>query len=165
VTVSKNRTVEEVDFVDLSALNLLQRVGMRRILVQAFSLTVAGLIACRDSTAPPAPCTGAISVNVAGSAQPSFVWSPACGISLLTVATVPASSNDVERAIWGFTVPERAPVGPGINYGKSPRNATVWRGPEALAVGKTYHITVMYTVGGDGVVASGGATFTWFPPD
>jgi len=67
--------------------------------------------------------------------------------------------------VWSFTVSEQSPVGPGVVYGKSPRGATVWAGPESLAVSKMYHVAVTYTVGGDVAVASGGATFTWFPPD
>jgi hypothetical protein len=81
------------------------------------------------------------------------------------VTTVSSTPGEEERAVWGVTVSEQLPLGPGITYGTSPERAQVWIGPETLGVGKTYRVTIMYTVGGDVVVASGQATFTWWPPD
>jgi len=67
--------------------------------------------------------------------------------------------------MWGFTVSEQAPLGPAIVYGENPKSAQVWTEPKPLSVGARYRISVMYTVGGDGMVASGMTTFIWFPPD
>jgi hypothetical protein len=93
-----------------------------------------------------------------------FHWLPACGISALTVSTVEASSVD-QRAVWGWTVSEQYPVGPDIVYGFSPDGATVWAEPEQLEVGREYRVNIVYTVGGDVMVASGTRTFRWYPPD
>jgi len=129
------------------------------------SLFMGVCLSCSDATAPPAPCSGPLTVVVASSSQPILKWSPTCGASELSVTRVPANSSEVERVVWGFTVSEQSPVGPGIVYGVSPKNATVWTAPEVLDVGRTYRVTVAYTVGGDVVVGSGTATFVWFPPD
>ncbi len=139
----------------------MRRIRPRVLLVV---VTAAAPIACHEVTAP-APCDGSISVSIGFGSQPTFAWSPACGISELVVSTVPANATEVERQIWGFSVSEQAPIGPRVDYGKSPRNATIWTGPEAITAGKTYRVTVRYTVGGDVVSASGSGTFTWFPPD
>jgi len=136
---------------------------MHRQVLSAFTL-LSALVACRESTAPD-PCSGALAVNVSGVAQPIFTWSPACGISALSITTVPSTQGEASRAVWGFTVSEQLPLGPGITYGISPERANVWTGPESLGVGKTYRVSIMYTVGGDVAVASGEATFTWWPPD
>ena len=126
-----------------------------------FSLAV--LLGCEDSTAPPPPCEGAIDVR-AGSMPMQFSWLPACGISGLTVTTVEASPID-ERVVWGWTVSEQFPVGPRIIYGFSPDGATVWAEPEQLEIGPQYRVEVRYTIGGDVVVASGSRTFYWYLPD
>jgi hypothetical protein len=127
------------------------------------SVTLVVLLGCGDSTAPPPPCEGAIDVR-AGSFPLQFSWLPACGISALTVTTVAASPID-ERVIWGWTVSEQHPVGPGIVYGFSPDGADVWAEPEELGMGTEYRVLVRYTVGGDVVVASGSRTFYLFLPD
>lgn len=125
---------------------------------------LACAIACGESTAPPPACDGAINISVAITLPPRFDWSPACGVSSVSVATVEPSPLD-ERVVWGFAVPEQRPIGPPVVYGARPSGATVWTGPEPLEVGKQYRVSVMYTIGGDGVAASGERTFTWFPPD
>jgi hypothetical protein len=132
--------------------------------LRRLALLLAGAVSCSESTAPPSSCDGPITVNVALTTSVKFGWSPACGVTNLTVTMVAATSAD-ERAIWGFHVPEATPTGPAISYGVSPAHATVWQGPEALEVGETYRVTVMVLVGGDVEVANGSATFTWFPPD
>lgn len=125
---------------------------------------LALLVGCIDSTAPPRPCDGDIGLIAITTTPVRFGWSPACGVSSLTVTTVEASPVD-ERVVWGWTVPEQEPVGPTIIYGANPRDAAVWAPAEPLDVGTEYRVTVMHTVGGDVVVASGTTTFTWFPPD
>lgn len=94
-----------------------------------------------------------------------FSWSPACGMSSLSVTEVRDPLSSFMNVVWAFNVPENAPVGPGILYGSAPRNATVWAGPQALEVGTQYEVTVLYTVGGDVVSARGSAVFTWYPLD
>jgi hypothetical protein len=136
---------------------------VRRVRTTAVAILATSL-ACHDATAPaPSPCVGSIEVGVLTTTQPTFTWSPQCGISALTVTTVSAIPE--EEVMWGFTVSEQAPLGPAIVYGTNPRGANVWTQPKHLSVGKTYRITVTYTVGGDALVASGATTFTWFPPD
>jgi hypothetical protein len=122
-------------------------------------------IAC-DGTGPDRmePCSGSIQLGLR-SEPLRFVWSPHCGISSLTVAEVPATPEGAERVVWGLDVPEETPLGPGVAYGHAPTRAEVWAGPEPLAVGERYRVTVAYVVGGDVVTASGQLTFTWFPPD
>ena len=148
----------------LSKVTAPERPPMLRIALVSSCLTLPGLLACRSSTAPPAPCDAPIAVTLRYTPSPRFDWSPSCGISSLTVSAVPASPT-AESVVWGFTVPEQRPVGPSIAYGANPEGATVWMAPAPLAVGTTYRITVKYTIGGDGVAAQGEATFTWYPAD
>jgi hypothetical protein len=125
------------------------------------------LAACRG-TGPetyPEGCSGSIQLSVRSSAEPTFDWSPRCGISSLTVIAVAATPSAPEEAVWGFLVPEQSPLGPTVAYGKAPSRADVWAGPEVLAVGGRYRVVVQYTVGGDVAIASGEATFIWFPAD
>jgi hypothetical protein len=126
-------------------------------------VALAGTICCADATAPAAPCNGPIDVTVSTAATPTISWTPACGISLLTVSAVTALPES--ETVWGLTVSEQHPIGPAITYGDNPRGADVWVQPQSLAVGQQYRVWVAYTVGGDVIVASGSALFTWFPPD
>ena len=139
--------------------------GFRRCLRWLAVGAAFGLLACSDATDPPAPCDGDIEVSVAAQSAPRFAWMPACGISQLSVASIPEAAGEPERTVWGFTVSERSPIGPAVTYGANPPRATVWTAPEPLEIGKVYRVEVAYTVGGDVLAASGEATFTWFPPD
>jgi hypothetical protein len=122
----------------------------------------ATLIACTDPTKHPAGCHGdvALAVGLAGSGPdvPVFGWSPGCGISRLSVETVPAAGG-AGILVWQFTAPENAQVGPAILYGKTPRGAMETRTALQLSTGVTYRVTVVSTVGGDGVSGSGTITF------
>lgn len=136
------------------------------IFVRAAVLTII-LAACRG-TAPesyPEGCSGPIQLGVLSGAQPTFDWSPRCGISALTITGVATTPGGPEEPVWGFQVPEQSPLGPTVAYGDAPSRADVWAGPEVLAIGARYRVVIRYTVGGDVVTASGEATFTWFPPD
>jgi hypothetical protein len=132
---------------------------MFRLIANVSVALAAGLTSCRDSTAPVAPCHGAIDVTVSLAPQPRFSWSPACGISLLWVATAPVSAGDVETVVWSFRVPERTPIGPQIRYGVLPKGADGSPAPP-LVPGREYIVRAMYTVGEDAAVASGSARFT-----
>lgn len=116
-------------------------------------------LSCRGAVSPEG-CARDVEVSVARGANPVFSWSPGCGISSLSVVTVPSTSGVSEEAVWGFTVPERTPIGPTIRYGIAPAGATVSTQPRALVAGATYRVLVMQTVGGDGVVGSGEGLFT-----
>jgi len=122
----------------------------------------ATLIACTEPTKHPAGCQGDVSLAVGiastGSDVPLFGWSPACGISMLTVETVPGAGG-AGILVWQFTAPENAQVGPAIVYGRTPRGATETRPALQLSTGVTYRLTVESTVGGDGVVGRGTVTF------
>ena len=126
---------------------------------------LAAIVSCRDPIAPLTACDGQIEVSVGFGNRPSFAWTPNCGISFLGVYAVTSTSGQLGTAVWGFNAPEDEPIGPNVTYGAAPARASVWTGPEPLEAGKTYRITVWYTVGGDVVVAEGTTTFTWWPPD
>lgn len=122
---------------------------------------VFAALSCRGSSAvSPESCNQAVQVTVVARAKPVFSWSPACGMSSLSVVTVPATSGVSEELVWGFSVPEQNPIGPVISYGIAPAGATVWTQPHALVAGATYRVRVMQTVGLDVVVGSGERLFT-----
>lgn len=131
------------------------------------TLVVASLLGCRNGTvaAPvitwlsPPGCTRPIGVEVSSGVTPIFSWTPDCGISALTVTSVPAATGATESAVWAFSVPESNPLGSGIRYGEAPTGARVWTAAQSLRGGTTYRVSVILTVGLDGIVASGSRTF------
>ena len=112
------------------------------------ALLFSGLLGCKDATAP-AACEGPLQVVVSPGVTPSISWSPACGISYLVVMAAPASPGALETMVWGFTVPELTPLGPGVRYGRLPRGATEMVPAQPLRAGAAYRVYVTYLVGGD----------------
>jgi hypothetical protein len=122
-------------------------------------LFVASLLALATCDSPAAPeCQGDIDVSVTHGLRPIISWSPRCAVSSLTVNTVPRT-NSLPESVWGFSVPESDPIGPAIIYGAVPKNASYASAAVPLQRGMTYRVTVMLTVGGDGIVAYGEHTF------
>lgn len=138
--------------------------GRLRHAIVAVAAGALALVACRDSTGP-SPCDGVIQVSVTYGDLPTFTWAPRCGITNLAVTIIPANPTDPPPVVWGVTFSELAPVGPGITYGEAPKGAQIWKSPETLSLGTTYGVSVEYLLGGDGLAASGGARFVWWPPD
>ena len=117
-------------------------------------------LSCNRTTAPVEGCFLNVDVAVSPEAIPSITWSPTCGMSHLTVTTVPSAPGVSEEMMWAFSLPERTPIGPAIRYGSAPTGATVWTQPRALVRGVTYQVWVYHTVGGDGLLGSGKRVFT-----
>src|SRR5438046_3011135 len=92
--------------------------------VSALLLTVIGCSA--TSSVTPEGCTRNVQVTVLPG--PVFAWSPACGMSSLSVVTV-SSAGANEQSMWGFSVSEQKPIGPAVAYGSAPAGATVWTQP------------------------------------
>lgn len=124
----------------------------------------AALIGCTDPTKHPALCHGDVAVVVGlleegpNAGLPVFGWSPACGISFVSVETVPAAGG-AGVVVWQLSAPESAPIGPSIIYSRTPRGATELHAAQPLQTAVTYRVTAMSTVGGDGLVGSGTITF------
>src|SRR4051812_13854788 len=138
-----------------------------RILASAAGVIVA--VGCSERPTPPDEepaslgdaCSGRVEIQVsfASNGQPSFDWTPRCGISWLTVQTVPFMGAAPVLA-WAVAAPELNPVKPVIDYGVLPRGGSLSSGPAKLVQGVTYKITVDQTVGLDASVAHGERTFT-----
>lgn len=124
---------------------------------------VLATLGCHDATAPIAPqgCVGPVKIAVLTEPTPVFGWSPACGVSMVWVVTVPSSPGESEESRWAFSVPENTPVGPGLRYGVTPAGATTWTPAHVLVPGTAYRVRVMQTLGGDVVVAGGEKIFTY----
>ncbi|HZI42080.1 MAG TPA: hypothetical protein VFD67_10265 [Gemmatimonadaceae bacterium] len=124
----------------------------------------AMLIGCTDPTKHPAGCRGNVDLNVGLLEEgpfigyPVFAWSPACGITSLTVETVPAAGG-AGVLVWQVSAPEGAQVGPAIVYSRRPRGATEVHQADQLHIGVDYRVTVTSTVGGD--ASAGGGTITF----
>jgi len=137
---------------------------MSRILMRLAS-AAAIAVACRSATAPE-PCSGPIALSVVSGTQPSFAWSPGCGITMLTVEALRDDPALAGRVVWTFTMPQQTPAGPRIVYGRPPSGAVHSTQSEPLVVGQRYRVRVMYVPDGrDAALASGEVSFTWFPPD
>jgi hypothetical protein len=127
--------------------------------VSATAILVTTLSCKEASSISTEGCVQNVQVTVAPETNPLFSWAPACGISFLSVVTVPSSGAGVET-VWSFSVPENNPVGPRIRYGQAPTGAAVSVAPRPLVAGATYRVRVLHTVGGDGLLGSGETVFT-----
>ena len=93
------------------------------------------VLGCRGpSSISPEACNRDVQVVVVTGANPVFSWSPACGVSSLSVVTVPSTPGANQESVWGFSVPEQNPIGPAIRFrsvralGFSPDGASVLTG-------------------------------------
>lgn len=127
------------------------------VVLSGVVLIIAG---CEGASTVAPPCSQNVDVAVATGPAPLIFWSPACGISQLTVSTVPPTGGGQPVNVWSFYVPENQPIGPFVTYGTAPAGATVTTQPQALVAGSTYRVQVFHTVGGDVLVSTGEATFT-----
>jgi hypothetical protein len=124
------------------------------------TVVVLSALACNGaSTVSPKGCVENVQVAVITETTPLFSWAPACGMSRLSVETVPSTPAGSPETVWAFFLPENAPVGPTIRYGQAPSGANVWVAPQPLVGGTNYRVRVMQTLGGDVLVGSGGAVF------
>lgn len=134
--------------------------------VVVLSSLVVLFAGCEGSSTVVEPCSQNVDVSVAGLGNGVlFAWTPECGMSFLSVTTVPAAAGGQPVIVWSFSVPENQPVGPFVQYGKAPDRATVTVQPQPLEAGTTYRVQVFQTIGGDALTSTGEATFTHFPPD
>jgi hypothetical protein len=121
-------------------------------------------IACDSPTKPIPGCLGDVQIEISSTRQNAsqlqFGWSPSCGITTLTVSTVPSPGASAVQ-VWSLTTPEQTPVGPTITYGMTPRGATAPHAAIPLVHGLTYRVSVARVVGGDAVGASGEEIFTY----
>ena len=111
---------------------------------------------CNNDPVGPEGCRNTVQVAVSGGTSPLFSWSPPCGMSALSVETVPPAPAGL---MWSFSLPESAPIPPDVRYGAAPRGATVSQ-PKPLIAGQTYRVRIVHTLGGDGLLGTGEATFT-----
>ena len=121
-------------------------------------------VACDSPTKPLVGCLGDVPIEIstssAATAQLRFDWSPRCGITTLTVSTVPAPGASPVQ-VWSLDAAEQMPVGPSITYGVTPRGATAPHIALPLVPGLTYRVSVAFVVGGDGIAARGDKLFTF----
>lgn len=121
-------------------------------------------VGCDSPTKPLMGCLGDVPIEISSSREVTpglrFRWSPPCGISTLTVSTVPAPGASPVQ-VWALTAPEQTPIGPSITYGVTPRGATAPHAAVPLVHGLTYRVSVAYIVGGDAIAGTGQELFTY----
>lgn len=121
-------------------------------------------VGCDSPTKPLTGCLGDVPIEISTSSEATpqlrFDWSPPCGISTLTVSTVPAPGASPVQ-VWSLDAAEQMPVGPAITYGVTPRGATAPHVALPLVHGLIYRVSVAYVVGGDAIAASGDKLFTF----
>ena len=120
-------------------------------------------IGCDSPTRPVTGCLGDVPIEISSSREATplrFGWSPPCGVSTLTVSTVPAPGASPVQ-VWSLTAAEQTPIGPSVTYGVTPRGATAPHAAVPLVHGLTYRVSVAYIVGGDAIAASGQEIFTF----
>lgn len=130
------------------------------LIASGTGLLLTALACDGASTIGPHACAQNVQVAVITETPPLFSWAPACGISSLSVETVPSSAGGSVETVWAFFAPENNPVGPRIRYGQAPSGANVSIAPRPLVAGTTYRVRVVQTLGGDVLVGSGEAVFT-----
>jgi hypothetical protein len=123
----------------------------------------AAALACNNSPTHPEGCSGQVTLDVITSGaplvKPRFTWSPRCGITGLTVVRGGAENDPI--VLWSITASEAAQIGPAVTYGVTPSGATTLQSPGPLASGTPYIVTIISTVGGDGVTARAQKGFTY----
>jgi hypothetical protein len=124
------------------------------------ALSFTALAGCGSNAGIVDGCHDNVEVAVLPGVNPSFAWSPSCGMSSLSVVTVPSTPGVNEETMWAFSVPESSPIGPAVHYGSAPKGAKVWTEPRALVPGATYRVRVALTIGGDGLLGHGDRVFT-----
>lgn len=118
-------------------------------------------VACDSPTKPLTGCLGNVPIEINSSAPAlRFEWSPPCGITTLSVSTVPAPGASPVQ-VWRVDAAEQMPVGPSITYGVTPRGATAPHAAAPLVHGLTYRVSIAYVIGGDAIGASGDKLFTF----
>jgi hypothetical protein len=70
----------------------------------AITLSCVGALGCALTSAPSNldPCSGTVAVAVAVGPVPNVSWSPACGMSYFSVATVPPAVGAPEDVMWSI---------------------------------------------------------------
>jgi hypothetical protein len=131
--------------------NLFSTVSATGLLLTAFG--------CNETvTVSPKGCAQNVEVAVANETTPVFSWAPACGVSSLSVETIPSNTGTVET-IWAFSVPETNLVLPGIRYGRAPSEASVSVAPRPLVAGTNYRVRVL-RISSVGLIIFGEAIFS-----
>lgn len=121
--------------------------------------TLVAAIGCGASTVAPEACAQNVNVITSNETTPVFYWTPPCGVSFVTVETVPPTGSGFPETFWSFSVPENQPVGPWIRYGHAPSGAHIGVDAKPLLAGN-YRVRVGYTVGGDVLGGGGEGLFT-----
>lgn len=119
--------------------------------------------ACRSAPSLPHPagCVGQIAISVAIPIEgpaPRLDWLPVCGISELTVTTVPPGGGS-GTVVWDVAALDTARIGPPVTIGRAPEGSVVRQEALPLVPGTTYRVVAHYIVGGDAVAGGGETTF------
>jgi hypothetical protein len=104
-------------------------------------------------------CPRTIVVTVGPGLEPDISWSPQCGISSLSVTTIPNPPTDYGTVMWSAYVNETSPFGPGIRYGHAPAGAMT-QSPLPLKAGTRYRVWAYQTIGQDVLDSEGISEFT-----
>ena len=115
----------------------------RRWLSAALSI-MAG---CSGDALGPTACATPIVASVGGGTVPVFTWTPACGISLISVVPFP---NPTPLSMWSIDGGKRT-FGPPVTYGSGGSSA------RPLVVGQVYEAT--FSVYAEVPGSSPGVTF------
>jgi hypothetical protein len=94
---------------------------------------------------------------VVSGSTPVFTWPDGCGFSSLQVVMVSSPSVNTS-VVWSFSV-SQARVTPSIAYGSAPVGATIRQSPRALVSGQLYRVSVLHSIGRDGLMVQSEATF------
>lgn len=104
-------------------------------------------------------CPRTVTVTVGPGPEPTINWAPLCGISSLSVSTIPGGPADYGTVMWSAYVNEGTPFGPDVRYGQAPAGART-QNPLALKTGTRYRVWLYQTVGQDVITSQGVAEFT-----
>jgi len=111
------------------------------------TLLVSG---CDSDPNEPEICDSAVTVIQPSGLQPSFAWSPECGIASLSVTTPVVTQFGVQaRVVWAVDAPADQLSAP-LPYGSLPWGASVLVSPDSLLPGRDYRVTLRRWVVVDG---------------
>jgi hypothetical protein len=109
-------------------------------------------LGCAEASAPPVEACAddqAVTVHVSAGPRPAFTWTPACGMTSITVFSA-AGPPPAAWVLYGGSSAASNPLRSGIRYGQAP-SGTLEATPEtALEVGSEYQVLVYRWVGEPG---------------
>jgi hypothetical protein len=116
---------------------------MGRLFPACACFAVMVTLSCSDSAAPSfESCPGdTVTMEVVAGSNPSFGWSPACGVAFIEV--YPEAGGSAVWTVYADSgIAADNPIASGVRYGLTPSRARTVAGPQPLQSGTRYAVRI-----------------------